>query len=86
MRILFVLTILFLSGCTHSTESYIDAVNKDQKITLYSGDGKIIRSFVSVSVPEVKEGGGCGFKDKSSGKWTYINGTIVIETLAEAGE
>jgi len=83
MRILFVLTILFLSGCTHSEEALMDAVNKDQKITLYSSDGKIIRSFVSVSIPEVRGGGGCWFKDKSSGKWTYINGTIVIETLAE---
>jgi|LakMenE18May11ns_1017448.scaffolds.fasta_scaffold9753616_3 hypothetical protein len=82
MRFLFVLAILFLGGCSPSDNAFINAIGKDQKITLYSNDGKVIRSFTSVSVPEVKEGG-YEFKDKTSGKWVSIRGTIVVETLAE---
>lgn len=79
-KLIFAVTILFLVGCRASQRAELFSLGSDQKVTLYSYDGRVIREWTSNGKVSTENGSdGWHFQDKATGKSIRVSGIVVIE-------
>lgn len=75
------LSFLGMLAFDKSNEIQSKKQNAKEKITLYSSDGKIIKTYISEGSSEWWAGGEISFHDIATKKRCVLNGTYIIESL-----
>lgn len=77
---LIVVILVCMTACRSSQMAQWGALGSDQKITLYSSSGSVIREWVSDGKVSTENGSdGWFFRDRATGKLVRVTGTVVIE-------
>ena len=73
--------ILGLSACTDAGwDSAVGQLNEEHTIRLYSG-GQLVREWTSTgAVKDDESGAGFAFREKETGKFVRVQGSITVET------
>lgn len=79
-KLIVVLLFLSLIGCTDAEWSSIKSLGDSAEITLYGCDGKEIQKWESTGrVAATDKSDGWEFRDKATGKFIRVSGTVVIK-------
>ena len=80
-KLIFALAILAtMTACRSSYMAQWGALGVDQQVTLYAGNGAVLRQWTSDGKVSTESGSdGWFFRDRTTGKLVRVTGTVVIE-------